>query len=80
LRADGLDGCDANGQKLDFAKTKAERLAAGDPRPSLQERYADHASYVERVSRAARALKDERFMLEEDVAATVAAAQAASVP
>src|SRR5262252_589075 len=80
LRADGLDGCDASGQKLDFAKTKAARLAAGDPRPSLEERYADHAAYVERVSRAARALKDERFMLEEDVQAYVAAAQAASVP
>ena len=25
---DGLDGCDAAGQKIDFAKTKAERLAA----------------------------------------------------
>jgi len=80
LRADGLDGCDASGQKLDFAKTKAARLAAGDPRPSLEERYADHAAYVERVSRAARALKDERFMLEEDVQAYVAAAQAANVP
>jgi len=80
LRADGLDGCDSNGQKLDFAKTRAARLAAGDPRLSLEERYADHATYVERVSEAARALKDERFMLEEDVAATIAAAQAASVP
>jgi hypothetical protein len=80
LRADGLDGCDANGQKLDFAKTKAERLAAGDPRPSLEERYADHAAYVQRVSQAAQALEHERFMLEEDVVATVAAAQVASVP
>jgi Alpha/beta hydrolase domain len=80
LRADGLDGCDANGQKLDFAKTKAARLASGDPRPSLEERYADHATYVGLVSRAAQALKEQRFMLEEDVAATIAAAQAASVP
>ena len=80
LRADGLDGCDSNGQKLDFAKTKAARLASGDPRPSLEERYADHATYVELVGRAARALKEQRFLLEEDVAATIAAAQAASVP
>ena len=28
----------------------------------------------------AQALKEQRFMLEEDVAATIAAAQAASVP
>jgi alpha/beta hydrolase family protein len=80
LRADGLDGCDANGQKIAFAKTKAARLAAGDPRPSLEERYGDHAAYVERVKAAARALKDEQFLLEEDVAAAVAAAEAASVP
>jgi len=80
LRADGLDGCDSSGQKLDFAKTKAARLASGDPRPSLEERYADHATYVELVGRAAEALKEQRFLLEEDVRATIAAAQAASVP
>jgi hypothetical protein len=80
LRADGLDGCDSNGQKLDFAKTRAARLAAGDPRPSLEERYADHATYVGLVTRAAQALREQRFMLEEDVRATIAAAQAASVP
>jgi alpha/beta hydrolase family protein len=80
LRADGLDGCDAAGQQIPFAKTKAARLAAGDPRPSLEERYADHAAYVDRVTRAAQALKAQRFLLDEDVAATIAAAQAASVP
>jgi hypothetical protein len=80
LRADGLDGCDANGQRIGFAKTKAERLAAGDPRLSLEERYADHATYVNLVKRAAEDLKAQRLLLDEDVAATVAAAQAASVP
>jgi Alpha/beta hydrolase domain len=80
LRADGLDGCDAAGQQVPFAKTKAERLAAGDPRPSIEERYADHATYVSLVTRAAQELKTQRFMLDEDVAATIAAAQAASVP
>jgi len=80
LRADGLDGCDAAGQRIAFAKTKAARVAAGDPRPSLEERYPDHAAYVRDVARAAQALRDERFLLDEDVAATVAAAQAASVP
>jgi Alpha/beta hydrolase domain len=80
LRADGLDGCDAAGQKIAFARTKAERLAAGDPRPSLEERYADHGAYVSAVTRAAQALKAERFLLDEDAAAATAAAQAASVP
>jgi len=80
LRADGLDGCDAAGQKLDFAKTKAARLASGDPRPSLEERYADHATYVDQVTRAAQALKAERFLLDEDVQRYVNQAQAANLP
>jgi hypothetical protein len=80
LRADGLDGCDAAGQQIALRKTKAERLAAGDPRPSLEERYADHAAYVGQVTRAAEELKAQRLLLEEDVAAKIAAAQAASVP
>jgi hypothetical protein len=80
LRADGLDGCDSAGQKIDLAKTKAARLAAGDPRPSIEERYADHASYVGLVTQAAEALKAQRFLLDEDVERYIAAAQAASVP
>ena len=80
LRADGLDGCDANGQRIPFAKTKADRLAAGDPRLSLEERYKDHATYVEMVTRVAQDLKAQRLMLDEDVRATIAAAQAAQVP
>jgi hypothetical protein len=79
-RAGGLDGCDAAGQKIAFARTKAERLAAGDPRPSLEERYGDHGAHVSAVARAAQALKAECFLLDEDVVAATAAAQAASVP
>ena len=80
LRADGLDGCDAAGQRIPFARTKAERLASGDPRLSLEERYPDHATYVSAVARAAAALNAERLLLDEDVAAYTAAAQAAQVP
>ena len=52
-----VDGCDASGQRLPFAETKAERVAAGDPRRSLQERYKDHASYVGLVTAAATSSK-----------------------
>jgi hypothetical protein len=72
------DGCDASGQKLPFAKTKADR--AGDPRLSLQERYQDHATYVSLVTAAAQRLERERLLLDQDVQAYIAAAQAASVP
>ena len=33
------DGCEASGQYIPFKATAAERMAAGDPRPSVQERY-----------------------------------------
>ena len=42
LRREGFsenEGCESDGQHIPFKKTKAERLAAGDPRLSLQERY-----------------------------------------
>jgi Alpha/beta hydrolase domain len=80
LRADGLDGCDAVGQEIAFARTKVQRVAAGDPRLSLEERYADHAVYVNAVARAAEALRADRLLLDEDVAAYIAAAQSAQVP
>ena len=75
-----VDGCDASGQRIPFYETRAERIAAGDPRPSIQERYADHAIYVNQVTQAAEQLQAERLMLEFDVKAYIAAAQAASVP
>ena len=41
--------CNYAGGMIPFAKTKAERLANEDPRPSLEERYDDHAGYVAAV-------------------------------
>jgi hypothetical protein len=75
-----VDGCDAYGQEIPFQKTKAARLAAGDPRLSLQERYSDHESYVNLVTHAAQRLQAERFLLDMDVQAYIAAATAAIVP
>ena len=68
------DGCDASGQQIDFAATRAERLASGDPRPSLEERYPTADDYVAKVAAAARALQTERFLLPEDVDRAIAAA------
>jgi hypothetical protein len=74
------DGCDASGQRLPFAATKTARLAVGDPRLSLQERYKDHATYVSLVTAAAQRLEHERLLLDQDVQAYIAAAEAAAVP
>lgn len=75
-----VDGCDASGQKIPFQQTKAERLAIGDPRLSLQERYKDHATYVSLVTAAAQKLENRRLLLPQDVAAYISAAEAAAVP
>jgi len=45
--------CNYTGGMVPFFKTKAERLAAGDPRLSLEERYGTHDGYVGAVTKAA---------------------------
>jgi len=45
--------CNYVGGMVPFAKTKAQRVAAKDPRPSLEERYGTHAGYVAAVRKAA---------------------------
>ena len=73
------DGCDAAGQQIAFPRTKADRLSTGDPRLSIEERYASHEDYVKQVTDAATALQRERFLLEEDVKRSVTAAAASDV-
>jgi Alpha/beta hydrolase domain len=58
--------CTLTGSFIPFAETTAERLATGDPRLSLEERYQDHFGFVQAVVRAARRLVRDRFLLEED--------------
>ncbi len=63
----GDDLCDAAGQKIDFPQTTAERLAVGDPRLSIEERYSNQAEYVSAVAQAAHSLSEQRLLLSEDV-------------
>ena len=74
------DSCDLTGGFIPFFKTQAERTAAGDPRPSLAERYPTHADYVAKVTAAANALMAKRYLLPEDRDSIIAAANAAAVP
>ena len=67
------------GGYIPFARTKEERLRKGDPRPSLEERYRDHAGYVAAVKAAAEAMKQERFLLDDDAARFVREAEASDV-
>ena len=51
---------------IPFAKTKAERVASGDPRLSIEERYPDAASYYSNALKQANTLVQQRFLLPED--------------
>src|SRR5688572_11817895 len=62
------DGCEAAGQFIPFAATEAARVAAGDPRPSVEERYETFAVYHGQVREALNDLVKERFLLCEDAA------------
>jgi alpha/beta hydrolase family protein len=54
------------GSTLPLVKTKAARLAAGDPRPSLEERYPTPPDHIAAVEASARKLVQDRLLLEED--------------
>ncbi len=66
---------DRDGSFIPFAKSAAERLERGDPRPAIEERYPDHAAYVSAVERAVAALLARRLLLPEDAAAYIAVAR-----
>jgi hypothetical protein len=74
-RAQPGELCDRDGSRIPFARSRAEREAADDPRPSLEERYGSRAAYVARVREAAAALVAERLLLPADAEAFVTAAR-----
>jgi len=75
----GADGCESSGQWIPFASTKAERLANGDRRKSLEERYGNHDGYVKAVTKAAKGLQKDRLLTAVDVQRYIDAAQASTV-
>jgi hypothetical protein len=62
-----------------FAQTPAERLATGDPRLSVAERYGSQEGYVCVVTRAANQAVAERFLLREDADRLIMQAAATNV-
>ncbi len=47
--------------------TQADRESTGDPRASIEERYASRDDYLEQVTKAANDLVAEGYLLEEDI-------------
>ena len=68
------DSCDLTGQYIPFALTQAQRIASGDPRLALQERYGTLANYEHVASEAAGQLVEEHLLLHSDKAAAIASA------
>ena len=82
VTADGFfkgQGCGFAGGYWPFAKTQAERIAAKDPRPSIEERYGTQEGYACVVRRAARQAVANRFLLQADADRLIAEASGAAV-
>jgi hypothetical protein len=58
--------CQLQAGTIPFAKTKAERLAKNDPRPSLEERYGNLLNYYSMAVQAANKAIADRLLLPED--------------
>lgn len=59
------------GSYVPFAATQAEREAAGDPRRSIEERYASREAFLEQVEAAGQALVGDRYLLVDDLKAVL---------
>jgi hypothetical protein len=78
------DGCEASGQFIPFAATKATRAASKDPRPSVAERYSSYSNYRQQVVKAVDDLVRRRFLICDDtqdiISRLLLAGQNAGVP
>lgn len=72
-------GCAFLGGFIPFARTRADRLATGDSRLSLQERYRDHAGFVARVRSVAAQQVRAGWLLGDDAARIIKQAEDSDV-
>jgi Alpha/beta hydrolase domain len=71
--------CNLQGSFIPFAATKAERLATGDPRLSIEERYPSRETYLAAFKKAAADLVAKRFLLPDDAALLVGRAESEGI-
>jgi hypothetical protein len=62
-----------------FQETSAARISAGDPRPSLEERYGTHAGYVCVVTEASNRAIEKGFLLVSDAQTLISQANLSNV-
>jgi hypothetical protein len=71
--------CNLQGSFIPFAPTRAERLAVGDPRLSIEERYPTRDAYVAAFERGVADLVAKRYLLPEDAKTLVERARAEGI-
>ncbi|HCR04183.1 MAG TPA: hypothetical protein DIU18_03255 [Gemmatimonadetes bacterium] len=71
--------CAGPGSFIPFGADRAERVATGDPRLSLEERYPSHDAYVSAVASAAEALTRDRLLLKRDADEIVRSAENSTI-
>ena len=71
--------CSLTGSFVPFARTKQERLDAGDERLSIEERYPNKDAYVAAVRRTANKLISARLLLPDDAKRLVAEAESEGI-
>ena len=59
------------GSYIPLARTRAEREARHDPRPSIEERYASRQQYLDAIDKSAAALVKSGYLLADDVPSVV---------
>jgi hypothetical protein len=78
LRAEGYGEGDlftVQGSMIPLCATETERQRAGDPRPSLEARYASREAWAAKLEEAATRLVADRLLLAEDADRLIAAAR-----
>ena len=71
--------CNLQGSFVPFAATKAERIATGDPRLSIEERYPTKEAYLAAFKKAADDLVAKRLLLPDDAALLVRRAESEGI-
>jgi hypothetical protein len=71
--------CSLAGSFIPFARTRQERMDAGDPRPSIEERYPSREAYAAAVKRATENLLAARYLLPADAERLVKQAESEGI-
>ena len=81
FRDDRFSGgfCNFQGTFVPFARTRQERLDAGDPRLSIEERYPTPAAYASAFRRGAEALVAQHYLLPADAARLIKEAETGGI-